>query len=432
MMQKLKAWFSATKREAEIQASDFEKHLQNSMGGASNQALPAALLHQITQQVEKLPIHPAYCRAVQSELTQSFEQWCLDADAPNYLVVLGSPMEMRLAPIRAALDGWSHPGLDDLHLLPWTSRPQDYTTLAAQLQANLPLGDAPNTEPQGDAAATRPHNLTVIPDLDWCFLRCIEGLDGINHLLAAIMGDRSRFWLIGCNHWAWSYLSYVCQANEVLEQTLSLPWLSSLELKHWLAGISQDLGLDIDADRPDRSDRQPAPKAAADLSEDWSSKAELQYFKQLATLAQGSSQVAAHLWLQSLHHDAEPDEAQDDAGPAADQPLEETAAPDGGDGSTHLARTPIRRQPPDLPTLPELKSGDRYLLYSLLLHGSITLSHLAVSLGTDQHSVNTQIQSLRRAGLVEQQGLLLWVKPAYYAGLKSDLERNNFLVGAES
>ena len=88
-------------------------------------------------------------------------------------------------------------------------------------------------------------------------------------------------------------------------------------------------------------------------------------------------------------------------------------------------------QTPKLPKLPTLESVDRYLLYSLLLHGDLTLSTLAASLGDEEAEVQARVQVLRQQGVIEQRNRVLKINPIYYLQLKRELAANNFIINRQ-
>ena len=83
---------------------------------------------------------------------------------------------------------------------------------------------------------------------------------------------------------------------------------------------------------------------------------------------------------------------------------------------------------PELPNLPRLNADEHYILYSLLLHGDLTLPALSESLGDEKSFVKGKIQMLRRAGIVEQNNGILTINPIHYPRLKNELSNNNFII----
>ncbi len=123
------------------------------------------------------------------------------------------------------------------------------------------------------------------------------------------------------------------------------------------------------------------------------------YYEKLTDIAQGISNVAGDLWWRSLK-------------------IENI---DADKISYSITR-------PKLPDLPSLIVEDRYLLYSLLFHGGMSLAHLTTSLGKSESIVKSRTQYLLQAGVIGKEQNLLYVNPAYYPRLKSILSNNNFLI----
>lgn len=345
--------------------------------------LPPATASQLKRAIQGLP-SPSVCQdAVQDALRDAIALWQENpAEAPNSLVVLGSPVELMEPIFRDALFA-----LKDQNPLPVrylsVQRPSDSATIATKLTASI--AQEPLTCPE-------PQQIVVIPTLAECFLRCIGGLAGIEYLRDTVLKERSRFWLIGCNHWAWEYLGYVCQLNVFFEQTLSLPALTASQLQEWFNSAS-----------PPLVKRQFIPSSSllgTELLQEQEAELEQQYFQKLSKISLGVGSVAGELWLRSLRY----------------QPTE--------DNSGILVQ-----EPPTLPDLPALTASDRYLLHSLLLHEQMSLPALALSLGEVESVIQPQVQRLRRSGLILQQPQLLRANPLHYSRLKVELDRNNFLVG---
>ncbi|MDR9405548.1 MAG: hypothetical protein RI580_19175, partial [Halothece sp. Uz-M2-17] len=91
----------------------------------------------------------------------------------------------------------------------------------------------------------------------------------------------------------------------------------------------------------------------------------------------------------------------------------------------------LRLTTPSLPKLPSLSAEDRYLLHSLLLHGKITRSSLAISLGVKEETIQARIQLLLRDHLIQIENQFLSVTPLYYPKIKQELSQNNFLIGED-
>lgn len=210
--------------------------------------------------------------------------------------------------------------------------------------------------------------LIVIPNLTNCFLRCMGGLEGIIYLRDLVVRDSSDFWLIGCNTWAWQYLDYICHIHACFEQNVVLPELNENEITEWLQPAMEAVQVCIDADTTNLSN--------------------------LTQNALGIPSVAAQLWAKSLSFE----------------------------------ENQLIFSSPSLPPLPELSSRDRYLLYSLLLHTSLTLPQLAISLGENESLIRSYIKELCLKKLLQGDTNHLQINPLYYPQLRLELAQNNFLV----
>lgn len=451
----IKKWFRRAKASAEVQATEIENRLRDTSDRPPEQELPKALMRKLNQAIHDLPSHPAHQAVIQDALEAAISHWHQVAEAPNSLVVLGSSVEPLAQLIHESLEDWQHPNLKQIQLLQWSTRPPDPADLSDRLKSEIehlfqskrqPFEEQPSEDlsPEELAAleAEIPEELQaliVIPALDWCFLRCINGLEGIEYLQNLVLRDRSQFWLIGCNHWAWRYLDHVCQISAYFEQTLSLPALNSLELKQWLSPVETDLDV-----QSQQSEDEPSPEKSPDAAsntdqdwaehpEDWASQSEKQYFDTLARYSLGIGSVAAEAWVRSLSHqtpEVQSDQADDEAehvSPQVEPSGKKKADPDAVGEVTGQ----VFRQRVLLPSLPSLNSEDRYILFSLLLHGEMSLAHLALSLGEDESTIRLKVQVLKRADVIELHQGRLKVNPVFYPKLRADLDGNNFLVGAE-
>lgn len=397
--------------------------------GAALDALPEIVHADLLQQIRSLPIpdrHHQWARQVIWDAVQTWQQdeaapnhsnsgSSLDSksgfssgfnpgsdpgsnslsqrETPNHLVILSSPVEPIAQVLMEVLQDWQEE-LSWINPLPWTSRLDDPATVATTVRQTLeeflshPLSHAKSSGKKTDDSPS----LMVIPDLSQYFMRCIHGWEGIELLRDWIVQDADRFWIIGCNRWTWKFLNYVCQVEAYFEQVESLPLLEGDDLENWLLPLVETLAIrlpKVESDEPPES-----------------------YWYALASQSLGLSGVAAQIWLQSLR-------AIDDADSQSDKTYENY-----GDLTLHQVK-------PIASSLPNLTAEDRYLLHALLLHGNISRSHLALTLGDSESIVQARVQVLLRSGIIRQQQGRLSVNPAYYPKLKTVLSNNNFMVGED-
>lgn len=436
IIEQFKIWFSNSNGNQIAHSVGLESEFQNS----DRAPLPSAIAKSLKHSIRQLHSPAPYVQSVQSTLESALNRWMEDPDEPNCLVVLGSPVEPVARLLRDVLDTEDRQTLNMVKLQhQWTARPHDYHSIYDQLVQGIEASASGSTPSQTDGAESpndpSPNTLAVIPCLDWCFLRCVDGLKGVDYLRGSILRDRSRFWLIGCNRWAWKYLDHVHQISAYFEQTLSLQPLSSLDLKEWMMPLSSEVAL-----KENKGDQQNpvdsvTPDESSDEFEAWSSKDEKRYFDSLASTTSGLSSVAAHLWLRSLRLPSQDSDESDDSDESnshdSNKSNSDTTQTDSSQtqNGSDSSKPVVRRKKASLPNLPKLTADDRYLLFSLLLHGGMNLSHLSLSLGDDDGKVRARMQMLQRAGVIERSHQLLEVNPAFYPSLRADLSQNNFLVG---
>lgn len=309
-------------------------------------------------------------------------------------------------------------------LLGGYQRPGDPREIKQHIQRVISKPSAPEEEEE------RPLSIVVVPRLEHCFLRCINGWEGIEYLQNLTTRDPSRFWVFGCNHWAWAFLDRVCQVSAYLEQPLSLPELSGEDLRAWLGPVVSEVN------SPD-SDCRFHLEIGSDS-----------YWNALSNASSGIGATAAALWLNSLRVTPNPPAAEtvDELASApvgkgiadgqmehsANQQANETASQRANETADETANEMISLVPskPSVPTLMGLDVMDRYVLHTLLIHGEMTRSHLALSLGEAERKVRSRLQVLRREGIIRQRGRRLSVHPAHYPKLFNELKNNNFLIGA--
>lgn len=336
----------------------------------------------LQQELAALPEPCSRLQTLSAEASTALHAWHVDADAPNYLAIVTEPIEPQAKILRELLAAPPFGGMTRVARLQRGQLTNDSVTTWRALQETFGLcGNAGGSDRQ----------IAVIPDLGWCFLRCVEGLDAIEALLAAVSADRSRFWLLGCNRWTWLYLDRVCYLSTYLSSSVSLPTLGAADLRRWLDPVAAICGLESPADDEDADDDETI----------WSSARERRCFAQIAELALGLPAVAESLWLQSLRRKGTGDDAPEE----------------------------LTYETPRLPALPDLTADDRYLLYNLGLHGGLTLPALTQSLAESEAIVRAQLQHLQHQGLIAKRDGRFEIAPLHYPRLKRDLDYNHLLVG---
>ncbi len=360
--------------------------------------LPQEMQTELLEKIINMPCPQQYQEAIQGAIATGIDRWQQHLEASNCLILLGSPVESIPKILNESLQAWADPPLDPSTPLSGHQRPHDPLTFSAQLQAALEaypqiqIHPTPNEPVPGVNSLADRTSLIVIPRLDECFLRCIGGWEGVDFLRNLIIQNQNCFWVIGCSHWAWNFLDFVSQISAYFYQITSLPKLDGEALKQWLDPLVQTT---------------VKPNFLEDSAE--TENLSEAYWELLANQAAGVSSIAAHLWLKSLRIEG-------DRSP--DEPISEA--------ETDVT---LRQTKPTLPSLPSLTGGDRYLIHSLLIHGEMTATHLALSLGEPESQILGRIQYLLRQGIFLNHHSILSIHPAHYIRLKTELTSNNFFVG---
>ena len=268
----------------------------------------------------------------------------------------------------------------------------------------LTRGDVPDLSAVGELG-TGP---LVVPRLERWFLRRHDGLTAARALLGA--ADRSgRPLLIGCNSWAWAFLSKAADANMTLPGGRTFAAFDAARLRSWfreLAAGGQRGAVSFRLTATGRpvldGDGEPADN----------------YFRTLAAHSLGVPWVAWHLWRRSLRSEKTSGET---SRPAA-----------GGAGD---AEAPAERKTLWVTALEEFTLPTRHepgallILQALLIHGRLTADELrGVIPATPTAAL---LAALTGAGFVRRGGAgfeELSVAPAAYPAVRAGLSAAGFPV----
>ena len=332
------------------------------------QDIPVAVKMKLEKIIDQLPLPSSYVTTVESAIAQELKHWETEKDA-NRLVILGSPMNEIDDLIRNSFPNEKLKAVRVIYPFEKLEVREKPARITQELKSAI------ETLKMTDQNETI---IMVIPNLEQYFLRCIGGWEGIIWLREQIVNSPNCFWLIGCNHWSWKFLDHVCQLNAYLEETVMIPQLNAEEIKSWLKPVSDTF----------IPETETKPSSF--------------FWDNLASLSLGNIQVARQLWLQSIQMSVSEEEEA------------------------------LKLINPSFPKLPILAASDRYILHSLLLHGKMKRSSLALSLGEKEEDIQARIQILLRAELIDRQQEALMVNPLFYPSIKQELNQNNFLIGEDT
>ncbi|MGF1523257.1 MAG: hypothetical protein ACFBSF_13155 [Leptolyngbyaceae cyanobacterium] len=411
--------------------------------------LPADIAQQLIQLVRDLPSHPCDQSAILEALHPEIARWQENPNvANNSLTILSSPVAAVARVLAESLEDWATQNALTITLLGWTERPMDPDRIQEKMRAVLEPSDS-----EGDC-----RRVVIIPNLNWCFLRSAEGLDGIDYLRDELLSDCNRFWIIGGGQVSWQYLNSILKLQAHCGEVVELPELSGKQLQNWLMPVIEHLNIQLDKSSIQKRlqelseensqsfferltaqfeevknslkslfrDVKEEALSLSSTATDSNSKSQWEnYFERLSDLSDGVSNVALQLFIKSISYKTTqtPSETKQAAtGQDIQKSVEDCTGPKSSSKGHLVAKTP------QLPTLPELAQSDLYILFSLLVHGDVTLTALADSLGEERQVINDSIQVLRTMSLVEQQGYIFKINPIHYPRLKRHLASNNFIV----
>ncbi|MEL6439236.1 MAG: hypothetical protein AAFQ80_08305 [Cyanobacteria bacterium J06621_8] len=362
--------------------------------------LSEAISSQIKTKIANLETNDILQDSISQTIKDALLTWQSHREGNNSLVILANPVSPLTRILSDSLTDKLNNTLLDVESLSWQARLHNYSKIKTELLETVKPREKNNIA--ADHSSFENQNIIIIPRLEWCFLRCIGGLEAIYTLRDLVVNHPERFWLIGCNNWAWQYLENIFQISAYLNQSIDLPLLSDTQLKEWLTPIANEIEPLWLEDREWLKIKKKELKKAQrkKLILDEVQKVQERYYINLADISQGVATVAGDLWWRSLL-------------------VKETAE----------QKISYQIEKAKLPELPELVVTDLYLLYSLLLHGGMSLSHLALSMGKNQSAIKARTQYLLQTGVVSKEQEILTVNPAYYPKLRSTLSNNNFLVG---
>ncbi len=392
MLVKLKNWF--VKQSSLLFSWKTEDSHSPQKLTPSPHELSETIKQQIQKKIDDLGYNPTEEQAIIETLDNAFNRWLDDSEnESNSVVILSSPV-MAISPlISETIKKWSLQKQIVVKVLPLTGRPTNMNKLISILEDFLQNQQA-NEAKEEDIL-----EILVIPNLDFCFLRSVEGLDAIEYLQSLFCEDsKHRFWVIGANQISWQYLNSVGNISAFCGEVFVLPQITSEQLQKWLNPIIKSFDISLDKFKIETKLLEETEKKNHN---DWE-----KYFESLSYIAEGDSLVAAQFFLTSIYQKEETKE-------------------DNNNTSKLLAKFP------ELPNLPFIDFPEQYILYSLLLHGSLTLSDLAESLGDEPSEVTGQVQVLRRQGIIEELNQTLKINPIHYPKLKQKLSSNNFIISEE-
>jgi hypothetical protein len=266
----------------------------------------------------------------------------------------------------------------------------------------------------------------VLPHLEQCFLRHYDGLTLLRRLLDHII-SQTRRWLVGCDSWAWAYLSKALKVHTVFPPPFILEAFDEESLKIWFQQLAAASGEHIFVFRQLDSGKYVLPPAPGDeVSGDRSQGYGAEnsgFLKNVAAYSRGIPGVAWAVWRHSfgfVDMMKEDGEESDKEVPAA-----------GNGNPTHpILVTPWSKL--NLPGFPFrwVSLGLLMVLYTLLIHGGLWSRILPELLPLSPMEILENLYLLEASGLVESDQSFWRVTPAGYPAVRQVLQSEGYLTDA--
>ena len=162
--------------------------------------------------LDQLAAPPAYGPLL-AELRVTFEDWFNDPDPANCVQLVALPP------------------CDQGNLLQSWADTDGHTVVESPARESLLVRE---TDP---IRLPQTQSLLVVPKLERWFLRHHNGLGSVQQLLDQL-ATAKRHCVIGCNTWAWSYLSKAIQTDLVLPSPMTFKPFDGARLKRWIEQLA--------------------------------------------------------------------------------------------------------------------------------------------------------------------------------------------------
>ena len=351
-------------------------------------AVPLAELTAVpTYLLERIAACPTYDRQI-SALESALAEWAAAGGAAGKLQVVVGPPASGMGEV---LGGWARE-----HGW-WNIAPPDYSDILDGGQTWLETFEHDPDKP------------LLIADLARLYLRHHNGLDLVRRLLDTLWARNGQC-LIGCDSWAWGYLSQALQIDTQLPPPLTMAACDSDHLLAWLGELAagaERFGFSFRLANNGKYVLQPRNREMVEVSD---------YFKHLAAFCRGNPGLIWAIWRSSLQYGANAE---------VDPKALESAGRDSNRTIWVKNLGSLK-----LPDLPGASQDKLFVLHTLLLHAGLPISELTRLLPLSPAEVMRAIHILRNAGLIQAEGQHLQVSPLGYPAARQILSQEGYLVDA--
>lgn len=264
----------------------------------------------------------------------------------------------------------------------------------------------------------------VLPHLEHCYLRHYNGLTLLRRLLDRIFSQRRR-WLVGCDSWAWAYLSKALKVDTVFPTPFILEAFDHERLKIWFQQLETESGESNFVFRQSDSGKYVLPPATGEEASGDRSQVFIAdtsgFLKNIAAYSLGIPGIAWAVWRRSL---AAVVTAKEDA-EESDQKAEPV---EDGDRAYPIWVKPWSQL--NLPEFPGQRACLELLLvlHTLLIHGGLWSRILPELVPLSPTEIMEHLYFLEAAELLQSDQEFWRVSPLGYPPLRRALLSEGYLT----
>ena len=323
-------------------------------------------------------VAPPACGPLVAELDRTIAEW--RAERPqlsNIKVVVVPPCEQN-ALVRAWAEENGH------EIVPPPSR---------EALVDVPLPPLPSFAGKG---------LLVVPQLEAWIMRHRNGLRVVRALLAAL-DTSDRPVVVGCNSWAWAFLSKAVASDQLLPDAVTFHAFDEMRLHRWFSELAA-------ADKTAQIQFRRSATGNDVLAVGDDGTPEDDFLRTLAGRSLGIPWVAWNMWRRSLRSDDE------------DSPGDSAAAMASSDDAEQPGEQTLWVAALDEMILPGVHEQAALLvLQALLIHGALTAAQLRLVLPLVGES--NIVPVLVKSGFLRRDGDLFSCRGAAYPVIRDGLEK---------
>jgi hypothetical protein len=264
----------------------------------------------------------------------------------------------------------------------------------------------------------------VLPHLEHCYLRHYDGLTLLRRLLDHIFSHRRR-WLVGCDSWAWAFLSKAFKVDTVFPMPFILGPFDQERLKIWFQQLASESRESSFVFRQADTGKFVLPPAPGDeASGDWNQAAAFEnsgFLRNVAAYSLGIPGIAWAVWRLSLGLANQVEKPEGEIDP-------EALAAGNGDRAYALWVKPWSQL--NLPGFPGQRPSPGLLMVShaLLIHGGLWTRVFPELLPLSPLEIMEHLFFLEASGLLQSDQGFWRVSPVGYPPLRQALVSEGYLT----